>query len=84
MYSRPKARGMDGIIHIAGKKKLPYLSDKHFFEHMGFILQDEATPYFQLMALTWNDLASSPAFMNQVKRGLRYTIQLSVRLQWAY
>lgn len=58
---------MDGIIHIAGKKKQPYLSDKHFFEHMGFILQDEAAPYFQLMALTWNGLAASPTFKSQVK-----------------
>ncbi|NJI51474.1 N-acetyltransferase [Bacillus subtilis] len=62
-----KACGMDGIIHIAGKKKQPYLSDKHFFEHMGFILQDEAAPYFQLMALTWNGLAASPTFKSQVK-----------------
>ncbi|RJS57287.1 GNAT family N-acetyltransferase [Bacillus subtilis] len=62
-----KARGMDGIVHIAGKKKLPYLSDKHFFEHMGFTLLDEAGPYFQLMALTWNSLAASPAFKQQVK-----------------
>lgn len=43
-----KACGMDGIIHIAGKKKLPYLSDKHFFEHMGFTLQDEAAPLFSI------------------------------------
>ncbi|MCO4850569.1 N-acetyltransferase [Bacillus vallismortis] len=62
-----KARGMDGIVHIAGKKKLPYLSDKQFFEHMGFTLLDEAGPYFQLMALTWNDVAVPPAFKNQVK-----------------
>ncbi len=30
------APGMDGIVHIIGKKKLPYLSDKNYFEHMGF------------------------------------------------
>ncbi|OLQ53675.1 GNAT family N-acetyltransferase [Bacillus licheniformis] len=28
---------------------------------------DEAGPYFQLMALTWNSLAASPAFKQQVK-----------------
>lgn len=62
-----KARGMDGIVHILGKKKLPYLSDKHFFEHMGFTLQDEAEPYFQLMSLTWNEHAAPPVFKKQVK-----------------
>ncbi|MBD0406412.1 GNAT family N-acetyltransferase [Bacillus sp. 1021] len=62
-----KSRGMDGIVHIVGKKKLPYLSDKHFFEHMGFTLQDEAKPYFQLMSLTWNEHAALPVFKKQVK-----------------
>ncbi len=62
-----KSRGMDGIVHIVGKKKLPYLSDKHFFEHMGFTLQDEAKPYFQLMSLTWNEHAALPVFKKQVE-----------------
>ncbi|MCY8934376.1 N-acetyltransferase [Bacillus atrophaeus] len=62
-----KARGMDGIVHITGRKKLPYLSDKRFFEYMGFTLQDEAKPYFQLMALTWSEHAASPTFKQQVK-----------------
>ncbi|MFI2982795.1 MULTISPECIES: N-acetyltransferase [Bacillus] len=65
--SDAKSRGMDGIVHIVGKKKLPYLSDKHFFEHMGFAVQDEAEPYFQLMSLTWNEHAHPPVFKKQVK-----------------
>ncbi|MGZ7440912.1 GNAT family N-acetyltransferase [Paenibacillus sp. TH7-28] len=56
------ARGMDGIVHIVGNKKLPYLSDKAFFQHMGFKAADEAQPYFQLMALTWSKSAAAPTF----------------------
>ncbi|MDQ0174924.1 GNAT family N-acetyltransferase [Bacillus chungangensis] len=61
------ARGMDGIVHIVGEKKYPYLSDKRFFEHMGFELKDWAAPYFQLVALQWNDQAAVPSFKKQVK-----------------
>ncbi len=56
------SRGMDGIVHIVGKKKYPYLSDKRFFEHMGFELVDQAEPYFQLMTLKWDEQASDPFF----------------------
>ncbi|MEK4029545.1 MULTISPECIES: GNAT family N-acetyltransferase [Bacillaceae] len=60
-------RGMDGIVHIVGKKNYPYLSDKRFFEHMGFELVDEAEPYFQLIALKWNEQATVPSFNKQVE-----------------
>ncbi|WP_102275162.1 N-acetyltransferase [Cytobacillus massiliigabonensis] len=61
-------RGMDGIVHIVGQKKFPYLSDKQFFEHMGFETVDQAAPYFQLMALKWNEHGVIPSFNNQVKK----------------
>ncbi|QDQ03017.1 hypothetical protein FOH38_22645 [Lysinibacillus fusiformis] len=57
---------MDGIVHITGKKKLPYLSDNRFFEHLGFEVVDQAEPYFQLMALKWHD-AVAPSFKKQMK-----------------
>lgn len=60
------SRGMDGLVHITGKKKLPYLSDNRFFEHFGFKLVDQAEPYFQLMTLTWNDRAVEPSFKEQI------------------
>jgi N-acetylglutamate synthase-like GNAT family acetyltransferase len=56
------ALGMDGIVHIVGKKKLPYLSEKHYFEYMGFEVVDESEPYFELMALKWSDSAPAPVF----------------------
>lgn len=61
-----KRRGMDGIVHIVGKKKLPYLSDKRFFDYMGFEVVDQAEPYFQLVALKWNDQAVTPSFRNEL------------------
>ncbi len=61
------SRDMDGIVHITGKKKLPYLSDNRFFEHLGFEVVDQAEPYFQLMALKWHDYAVEPSFKTQLK-----------------
>ncbi|WP_078553584.1 GNAT family N-acetyltransferase [Bacillus alkalicellulosilyticus] len=60
-------RGMDGIVHIVAKKNYPFLSDKRFFEHMGFDLVDQAEPYFQLIVLKWNAQAIVPSFKKQVK-----------------
>jgi hypothetical protein len=42
------APGMDGIVHIVGKKKLPYLSDKNYFEYMGFEVVDKSEPAFNI------------------------------------
>ena len=61
------ALGMDGIVHIVGKKKLPYLSDKKYFEHQGFQIVDQANPYFELAVLQWNDQAVTPAFKSTAK-----------------
>ncbi|WP_438496278.1 GNAT family N-acetyltransferase [Paenibacillus sp. IHBB 3054] len=62
-----QALGMDGIVHIVSKKKMPYLSDKRFFEHMGFQITDEADPYFELAVLKWNDEGEHPSFAHSVK-----------------
>lgn len=57
-----EALGMDGIVHLASKKKMPYLSDKRYFEHMGFTVADEADPYFELLVLKWNETGARPTF----------------------
>lgn len=57
-----KSRGMDGIVHVAGGRKLPYLSDKKFFLHHGFEIADTAGPYFELIVQKWNPSAATPAF----------------------
>lgn len=68
-YCREDAinRGMDGIVHMVGKKKYPFLSEKGFFKHMGFEVVDQTDPYFELMALKFDAQATSPSFKNQVK-----------------
>lgn len=69
-YCRADAleRGMDGIVHIVGKKNYPYLSEKRFFEHMGFEIVDQAEPYFQLAAWRWSEEAVAPSFAIQGTR----------------
>lgn len=62
-----KKSGMDGIVHLTSKKKMPYLSDKHYFEHMGFTVADQADPYFELLLLKWNEHAVQPAFKGSVQ-----------------
>jgi N-acetylglutamate synthase-like GNAT family acetyltransferase len=64
------ARGMDGLVHIVGKKNLPYLSDSRFFTHMGFEVVDQANPYFQFVSYKWNDSAVVPRFKQQVKHSI--------------
>jgi N-acetylglutamate synthase-like GNAT family acetyltransferase len=62
-----KKLGMDGIVHLSSKKKMPYLSDKRYLEHMGFTVADQAAPYFELMVLKWNEHAVQPAFKSSVQ-----------------
>ncbi|MEB2279236.1 GNAT family N-acetyltransferase [Lysinibacillus xylanilyticus] len=64
------AQGMDGIVHIVGEKKLPFLSDKRFFEQLGFEMVDQAAPYFQLAVYKFNDYADDPSFKLQAKNAL--------------
>lgn len=61
-------RGMDGIVHVVGKKNVPFLSERRFFEHMGFELVDETEPYFQLVALKWNEQATIPTFNKRAQK----------------
>lgn len=57
-----KSLGMDGIVHLTSKKKMPYLSDKRYFEHLGFSVTDKADPYFELLVLKWNEQGAKPVF----------------------
>ncbi|AWB44758.1 GNAT family N-acetyltransferase [Paenibacillus sp. CAA11] len=61
-----KKAGMDGIVHLSSKKKMPYLSDKRYLEHMGFTVVDQAGPYFELLVLKWNEQAPNPSFKASV------------------
>lgn len=60
-----KARGMDGITILSGKKKLPYLSDPSYLKYKGFTPADEAGEYL-LMQLPFHAAAKTPCFADSV------------------
>ena len=49
-----KDKGMSGICTLVSKKKKPFIGDKNFFEHFGFIVVDNINDY-ELMVLSFND-----------------------------
>jgi len=64
-----KALGMAGVVAISSDKKRPFMSDPRFFKRQGFEVVDEAPPYFQLYALTWDDSAVLPQILPTAKLG---------------
>jgi GNAT superfamily N-acetyltransferase len=79
-----EARGMNGIVAVTSKTKKPYLSEKSYFIHNGFQVCDQASPYFELVVLKFNEDAVMPRFKPSVheqkvefKEGLQllYTAQ---------
>lgn len=61
------SKDKNGIVAVVGNKKLPFLSDKKFFEKQGFELCDTAPPYFELWYKRFKKDASIPAFNASVK-----------------
>ncbi len=61
------SKSKNGIVVITGKKKMPFLSDKKFFEKMGFELCDSAPPYFELWCRKFNSKAPEPKFRDSVR-----------------
>ncbi len=57
----------NGIAVITGNKKMPFLSEKKFFEKQGFELCDTAAPYFELWAKRFHTDAPLPKF-NDISR----------------
>ncbi|MFD0715337.1 GNAT family N-acetyltransferase [Paenibacillus sp. GCM10027626] len=63
-----RSKGMDGIVHLLGSKKMPFLSDKTFFLHHGFTVTDQAPPYFELVTHKWNAAAPNPRFNDSARQ----------------
>jgi len=61
------SKGMNGIVVITGNKKMPFLSDKKFFEKQGFELCDTAAPFFELWYKRFNADAPIPQFNSCAK-----------------
>jgi ribosomal protein S18 acetylase RimI-like enzyme len=61
------SKGMNGIVVITGNKKMPFLSDKKFFEKQGFEVCDTAAPFFELWHKRFNAEAPKPRFNSCAK-----------------
>jgi ribosomal protein S18 acetylase RimI-like enzyme len=64
-----KKQKKDGVCYVASNKKMPFLTDKKFFEHFGFKVVDQAQPYFELLAYKINKNSPNPQFAPSVKKG---------------
>ncbi len=58
----------NGIAVVCGDKKRPFLSDKKFFQHMGFVLMDSAPPFFELWGKKLKSDAPGASFMESAKK----------------
>lgn len=64
-----KAQGMDGIVAVSSDKKRPWMSDPGFYKKQGFKVVDEAAPFFQLYALSFDTNAPVPQFLDSARTG---------------
>lgn len=63
------SKDKNGIVVITGNKKLPFLTDKKFFQKQGFELCDTAEPYFELWHKKFKNDAPTPRFKDIAKQG---------------
>lgn len=60
----------DGIAVVSSTKSKPFLTDKKFYLKHGFTPVDTAPPYFELLALKFNEDAETPQFSANAKAGM--------------
>lgn len=65
-----KLKKMNGITVVSSMKIKPFLTDKNFYLKHGFEIVDSAKPYFELLALKFNDKAKNPIFTENSKKGI--------------
>lgn len=61
-----KKKKMSGLCTIVGKKKMPFLGERKFFEHFGFKKVDEINDYY-LMCLSFDD-KEPPKFSESARK----------------
>ncbi|AFS77495.1 putative N-acetyltransferase YoaP [Gottschalkia acidurici 9a] len=64
-----KSKGKKGLVILSSKKKIPYISDPKFLSYKGFIVADNAEPYYQLMYLPFEENEEKPYFKSCAKAG---------------
>lgn len=65
-----KAQHKKGLVILSTKKKMPFLSDPKFLKYKGFLLADEAQPYYELLYLPLEGEACPPKFKACCKSGI--------------
>lgn len=68
-YCLEDAKDMNGLLVITGSKKQPFMSEKKFFKKQGFVLADNALPYFELWYKPLKENAPIPKFKEIAKIG---------------
>ena len=61
-----KAKGKNGLVILSSKKKMGFLSDPKYMRYKGFQTVDTAEPYFELLALPFEEGAVLPRFRDTV------------------
>ena len=64
-----RAKGKKGLVALSSKKKMPFLSDGAYLKHKGFVEADTAAPYYELLALPFEEGTALPRFLECAKTG---------------
>ncbi|MDW2799288.1 YoaP domain-containing protein [Clostridium boliviensis] len=62
-----RQKGKKGLVVLSSKKKMPFLSDPGYLKHKGFLLADQAVPYYELLYLPFEENGPKPEFTVSVK-----------------
>lgn len=61
-----KQKGKKGLVVLSSPKKKPFLSDPDYLRYKGFLVADQAEPFFTLMYLPFEKDIVIPKFKEQV------------------
>lgn len=67
--SDAKEQGKAGIVVLSSKTKIPFLSDPKYLKYKGFQVCDTATPYYELLVLSFHEKVEKPKFKECCKLG---------------
>jgi ribosomal protein S18 acetylase RimI-like enzyme len=59
----------NGLVVVSGKKNMPWLTPKKFYQKFGFETCDEAPPAFELLVKKFRKKAPDPSFIDVVRSG---------------
>jgi GNAT superfamily N-acetyltransferase len=63
------SRHANGLVVVSGKKNMPWLTPKKFYQNFGFETCDEAPPAFELLVKKFTRDAPDPQFKEVVRSG---------------